>query len=143
MLIFNHHTKNIEFFTKWTFIPNLLKSLPKILNFLPKITKIFTKHLCFTKDIEKNTKFNFEKIPNILKILPTINYFFLPIIFIFLPKNTEFFYQTQKLFYWLHSSPRNILRLSGGSLASHIVLTACIGRQLPGKRSHKVDIILR
>ena len=38
MLIFNHHTKNIEFFTKWTFLPNLLKSLPKILIFLPKVT---------------------------------------------------------------------------------------------------------
>ena len=38
LLIFNRHTKNIDFFTKWTFIPNLLKSLPKILKFLPKIT---------------------------------------------------------------------------------------------------------
>ena len=69
-------TKNIEFFTK---------------NYLN-----FYQISFFTKDIEKNTKFNLEKIPNILKILPTINYFFLPIIFIFLPKNTEFFYQTQK-----------------------------------------------
>ena len=116
-------TKNIKFFTK---------------NYLN-----FYQIYFFTKDIEKNTKFNFEKIPNILKILPTINYFFLPIIFIFLPRNTEFFYQTQKLFYWLHSSLRNILRLPGGSLASHIVLTASIGRQLPEKRSHKVDIIPR
>ena len=41
------------------------------------------------------------------------------------------------MFYWLLSSLRNILRLPGSSLASHIVLTACIGRQLPEKRSHK------
>ena len=49
-------TKNIEIFTK--------------------IYLNFYKIYFFTKDIEKNTKINFEKIPNILKILPTINYFF-------------------------------------------------------------------
>ena len=41
------------------------------------------------------------------------------------------------MFYWLLSSLRNILRFPGSSLASHIVLTACIGHQLPEKRSHK------
>ena len=138
-----------------------LITIPKILNFLPNghlyqiYWNLYQKYWIFYQKLFKFLPNIFvlpkilKKIPNLIskkyhiywKFYQLLIIFFTNNIYFFLPKNTEFFYQTQKLFYWLLSSLRNILRLPGGSLASHIVLTACIGRQLPEKRSHKVDIM--